>query len=245
MDWTRTALSHFVLLPTSYPYPLLSGTVLSLQPCLRFLFLAFSSQSKSNITSMPWIKCRYCTRTVESRTLMRHYAQTGCLKKATTASTTVPNHRHPRSRQQVSPSRSFFQPATPVSHPSASLPPIQMEDPIPIAPTESAPISRPDHSSRYPRVWVEEVPDEGDFPIFTRVTDVHPTAGRPLPGTFKTQWEQQKVQDTKDGVPPWSVFGTMEDWTFARFLMKSGMSQEKIDELPHLEAVSHYLISTL
>lgn len=113
-----------------------------------------------------------------------------------------------------------------------------MDDPVPVAPTQSAPHSRPDRGLRYPRVWVEEVPDEGDFPILTRVTDVHPTAGRPLSGLFKTPWEQQKARDTKDGVPPWREFETEEDWSFARFLMKSGMSQEKIDKLLHLEVVS-------
>ncbi|KIO21736.1 hypothetical protein M407DRAFT_45836, partial [Tulasnella calospora MUT 4182] len=50
-------------------------------------------------------------------------------------------------------------------------------------------------------------------------------------------WEQQKAQEMKDGVPPWREFEMEEDWSFARFLMKSGMSQEKIDELLHLEVV--------
>lgn len=115
---------------------------------------------------------------------------------------------------------------------------MQLDDPVSVGPTQSVPDSRPGRGLRYPRVWIEEVPDKGDFPIFTRVTDVHPTAGRPLPGSFKIPWEQQKARDLKDGVPPWREFGTKDDWTFARFLMKSGMSQEKIDELLHLEVVS-------
>ncbi|KAG8938404.1 hypothetical protein FRC04_008939 [Tulasnella sp. 424] len=98
-----------------------------------------------------------------------------------------------------------------------------------------------DASIRYPRVSVEEVPDEGDFPKYSVVTDIHPTAGKPLPGSFKTGWERQKDEETKHGVAPWAPFASADEWEFARYLMKSGLSQGRIDELLHLKMIAGQL----
>ncbi|KIO21131.1 hypothetical protein M407DRAFT_29239 [Tulasnella calospora MUT 4182] len=73
------------------------------------------------------------------------------------------------------------------------------------------------------------------FPIHKRVIDAHPTAGCPLPGIFKTPWETKSEKERNQKDRPWGEFKTKEDWEFARFLMKSGLSQERIDELLQLE----------
>ncbi|KIO19455.1 hypothetical protein M407DRAFT_11379 [Tulasnella calospora MUT 4182] len=189
---------------------------------------------------MPLVKCQYCSRKVEERTLMRHYSQTGCLQQAMASSpsrTKCPRRRHPRHLSLAHPP-SESQPETNTHAPS---PPSELEETTPSAgerlPSHSE--STPGPRVRYPRVCLEEVPDEGDFPVHHHVTDVHPTAGHTLPGIFETTWERWRAKEEKQGTPPWGEFQSLEDWTFARFLMKSGLSQEKIDELLHLEVISN------
>lgn len=190
---------------------------------------------------MPLVKCRYCARRVEEKTLMRHYSQTGCLQRAMASSPTTTRHRrrHPQrpshSHPPLESQSDTVTPATPLSSENQDTVPDTGE--IPPFPSGST----RDPRIRYPRVWLEEVPDEGDFPVHCRITDVHPTAGRPLPGIFKTTWEKWRAREEKEGTLPWGEFRSPEDWSFARFLMKSGLSQEKIDELLHLEVVRSYI----
>lgn len=73
------------------------------------------------------------------------------------------------------------------------------------------------------------------------MVDVHPTAGQPLGSAiFKTTWEKRKEMENKAGNPPWMGFESEEEWDFAKFLMKSGLSQEKINELLQLKIVSSF-----
>lgn len=129
-------------------------------------------------------------------------------------------------------------PTAPLGH---DIPlPSRSNSPIPLNPSNPPGSSRPTHSSRYPRVWVEEVADSGDFPTHTWVLDVHPTTGQPLESsTFKTAWEKRQELESKAGNPPWMSFESEEEWDFAKFLMKSGLSQEKINELLQLKIVRH------
>lgn len=186
---------------------------------------------------MPLSKCRYCTREVDSKSLMRHYTQTGCLKRAKLPTSLPALPRQHRNRHHVP---STLSPTRPSESNSFSLrsnsPPLSDASDPPEAggPTRS--------TLRYPRVWVEEVADSGDFPRHTRIVDVHPTAGVPLgPTTFKTVWENRREAESKAGNPPWMSFESEEEWDLARFLMKSGLSQEKINELLQLKIVRHSL----
>ncbi|KIO15986.1 hypothetical protein M407DRAFT_86553 [Tulasnella calospora MUT 4182] len=162
---------------------------------------------------------------------MRHYTQTGCLKRAKPGTT----HSLRGSRQLGRPHR---------THPITT--PTELDN-LPFSPRSNSPLlpntsdapqaGQPAHSTRrYPRVWVEEIADSGDFPTHLRVVDIHPTAGQPLgPEAFKTAWEERKEMENKAGNPPWMGFASEEEWDFAKFLMKSGLSQEKVNELLQLK----------
>lgn len=188
---------------------------------------------------------------------MRHYSQTGCLQKATPVpnqfGTCLAAHRltvTPTSNQSGTrlavhrirhPTRALSSAPTPASN---GLPvaietqqPHSLPSPPPALESDMEDVL-PDRSVRLPRVWVEEVADAGDFPVHKRVSEPHPTAGRPLPGLFKTPWEVQLEKEKSNKDAPWGEFKTKDDWDFARFLMKSGLSQERIDELLQLEVVS-------
>lgn len=87
---------------------------------------------------------------------------------------------------------------------------------------------------------MEEIRDEDAPPSPTpaQVSDAHPTAGRVFQREYEGSWERRRADDEKRGQPAWAPFDSFDEWTFARFLMKSGMGHGKIDEFLHLPIVS-------
>lgn len=116
----------------------------------------------------------------------------------------------------------------------ASTPPPPIDNPP--SPTSEQPVVGTASATSRPRVWVEEIPDEGE----TRQPHIqmHPTAGRPLPGIFRTRWEEQREIDCLNGEPPWSPWADIEEWEHAQLLWRSKMSLEEIDEHLKMPIVS-------
>ncbi|KAJ7576496.1 hypothetical protein C8J56DRAFT_1007498 [Mycena floridula] len=69
----------------------------------------------------------------------------------------------------------------------------------------------------------------------------YPTpAGTPIYNASKlpTQFEQIRNEQIAKGLDPWAPFDSQDDWELARFIMKSGLSQAKIDEFLKLKLIS-------
>ncbi|KIO16784.1 hypothetical protein M407DRAFT_12650 [Tulasnella calospora MUT 4182] len=185
-----------------------------------------------------------------SRSSYSSQIKSRCIQQVASSVTTTSKAGHARRHLR----RRSRSPSLPQPHHDGSLPetaqPVQDEFdsithvPLTDPPTPACSTGPPIRSTgavRYPRVWIEEVADEGDFPIHSRVTDIHPTAGRPLPGIFRASWECRWEKELKEQSPPWSCFASADEWDFAKFLMKSGLSQQKVDELLHLQMVTDRL----
>jgi hypothetical protein len=112
-------------------------------------------------------------------------------------------------------------------------------------------------------VHLEEVPDEGDPPsrpppmgaptptasmsLNASVLTHHSRIligpsetrayGKPI-AHFKTPFQQLFEEQAKKGLTPFGVFKNSKDWGLAEFLVRSGLSEEKIEEYLKLEMVS-------
>ncbi|KAG6916634.1 hypothetical protein DXG01_006054 [Tephrocybe rancida] len=69
--------------------------------------------------------------------------------------------------------------------------------------------------------WIEEYPGE---------------AGS-IYGTCKTTFNKFRINQKEAGLEPWAPFSNQAEWELAEWLMKSGVSQEKIDSFLKLEAI--------
>lgn len=151
-------------------------------------------------------------------------------------SPSVPRGSSSPQRLRHPPSRS---PSPDLSHPTS--PPPAANDQQQEAATPSPTSPPPPTAFSRPRVWIEEVPDEGDAvpsdPV--RVVDYHPTAGEEYRKTYQTEWEKRRDADLKAKKEAYEPFTSLHDWDLARFLAQSGMSQEKIDEFLKLPIVSY------
>lgn len=189
---------------------------------------------------MRLVQCRYCSRRVDGKSLMRHYTLS---KSCGRAISSVARDSSAGCDRYLRRHQSHLQPRQLADSDSCIPAPEEdtnMSDAVPqfTPPASSYSVGhQSEDTTRHPRVWLEEIPNEGDFPIHSRVTDVHPTAGQPFSGTFKTDWEKWQEKQTKEKTPVWAPFASADEWGFAKYLMKSGLSQEKIDELLHLQMV--------
>lgn len=119
--------------------------------------------------------------------------------------------------------------------PPANVEPVPPTNPPRSAPPQNgqedlAPPFEPDLPPRKRRrgVTLEEVPDEEALPN-GRVVESHPSAGWTYRGVVPTEWETRRSEDERDQHDPWFPFDSLDDWELARWLMTSGVSQEKID----------------
>lgn len=90
-------------------------------------------------------------------------------------------------------------------------------------------------------VSVEEVEDEGDT---TNDSVNHGIWSEQYHGAAITKgeglspyWEEQRRRE-HEGCAPWAPFNSLNEWGFVEWMMKSGVSQERIDELVQLPFVS-------
>lgn len=91
------------------------------------------------------------------------------------------------------------------------------------------------------RVYVEEVPDEGEPQLTTSAThgiERHPAADWWYDGRFPTSWEARWNADRQAGREAWEPFEDLDDWELGKWLMMSGASQEMIDKFLKLSIVS-------
>lgn len=94
------------------------------------------------------------------------------------------------------------------------------------------PVDNP-HAPKRRRVEVEDVQD-GDV----YVASFPPPAGQWIerePG--KTLFELYREEQKKAGLPPWAPYDSLEDWELAKWLIKSGVSQSRIDDFFKLRKV--------
>ncbi|KAK6980949.1 hypothetical protein R3P38DRAFT_3294138 [Favolaschia claudopus] len=116
-----------------------------------------------------------------------------------------------------------------------SEPPEDFAMPSITEPTGAAPsLTNP---RKHPRPTVEEVDDEED----EFVQPFHPEyqAGAAFRDAqpFETEYEGIRREQQEKDLPPWAPFETREEWELAQWLMTSGISQGKMDELLKLKAV--------
>ena len=75
--------------------------------------------------------------------------------------------------------------------------------------------------------------------------ECHPTAGKPDPREYETE---QESRQRASGAQPWAPFTSFVDWDHADWLMTSGVSQTKIDDLlkrPFVSATHLFFLTTL
>ncbi|KAK6977749.1 hypothetical protein R3P38DRAFT_2747985, partial [Favolaschia claudopus] len=108
--------------------------------------------------------------------------------------------------------------------------------PVLPAPNSSA-VAPPPNSRKHPRPTVEEVEDEED----KFIQPFHPQyqAGAIFRDEqpFETEYKSLRREQEKENLPPSAPFETREEWELAQWLMTSGISQGKMDELLKLKAV--------
>ena len=63
--------------------------------------------------------------------------------------------------------------------------------------------------------------------------------GTPLNRHY-TSFSIRLAKQVKDGLPIWAPFSSHEEWSFARWLVRSGLSQGRIDEHLKSAVVSSY-----
>ncbi|KAK7035124.1 hypothetical protein R3P38DRAFT_3493923 [Favolaschia claudopus] len=107
---------------------------------------------------------------------------------------------------------------------------------VPPAPESSAAVP-PTNSRKHPRPTVEEVEDEEDEFIQPFHPEYEAGAIFRDEQPFETEYESLRRQQEKENLPPWAPFETREEWELAQWLMTSGISQGKMDELLKLKAV--------
>lgn len=97
-----------------------------------------------------------------------------------------------------------------------------------------------DHMEQeYRGVSVEEVEDEGEGgqdmkgPIVEEYSDAGTALGE---GEVPRQTERRAQQAA--GQNPWEPFSSLEEWRFAEWMMKKGISQQSMNELINLQFVS-------
>ena len=91
---------------------------------------------------------------------------------------------------------------------------------------------------RHRGVEMEEVEDEDDSD-FRWVAD-YPFPAGSTKGECRTTFEKQRDQQKVEGSAPWAPFESQKEWELARWLMTSGVSQNKMDSFLKLESVRNY-----
>lgn len=87
-------------------------------------------------------------------------------------------------------------------------------------------------------VEMEEVEDEEDS-NFRCVAD-YPSPSGSTKGECRTTFEKQRDQQKAKGSAPWAPFESQKEWELARWLMTSGVSQNKMDRFLKLQLVRNY-----
>lgn len=100
--------------------------------------------------------------------------------------------------------------------------------------TDPLPANAPGQRSR---VWVKEVPDEGDPSPEGPVIDIDSSAGAAYSGEFLTAWEQRRQAESIDSHDPWAPFKDVEEWDLVKWMMTSGLSQASMDNFLSLPIV--------
>ncbi|KAJ3728088.1 hypothetical protein DFJ43DRAFT_1133141 [Lentinula guzmanii] len=98
---------------------------------------------------------------------------------------------------------------------------------------------QPMFSSRHstPAATVEEIEDDPTSDYVYAMSYPGP-AGMPLNDHCSpTQFEAIRQKQTEKALPPWTPFQSEKEWELARWLMSSGISQQRIDEFCKLEVV--------
>ncbi|KAK0501288.1 hypothetical protein EDD18DRAFT_1065850 [Armillaria luteobubalina] len=135
---------------------------------------------------------------------------------------------------------------TPNKHPTSPSPSIPDEPIFPpdppsppsgLSPSDSETVS----PSKWHRVTIEDVEDEGDslpssWSHGSLVFVDYPDAGAEIEGVGpgETTFERIKQERKKQGQQMWAPFKTHEEWELARWLMMSGVSQADIDRFAKL-----------
>ncbi|KAJ7586919.1 hypothetical protein C8J56DRAFT_1051214 [Mycena floridula] len=103
-------------------------------------------------------------------------------------------------------------------------------------PKEPIPSSEPPNTSSGPLDESDSKDNEheGENPYFW---DFSPTAGIPINNTTQlpTQFEEICAAQIATGLLPWAPFQSKDKWDMVRWMMKSGLSQAKIDEFSKLK----------
>jgi hypothetical protein len=90
------------------------------------------------------------------------------------------------------------------------------------------------------RIEVEDEPTEIKMDI--TYEDFEPPAGEPHPTPLDLQSDFEHLRESQrsSGEQPWAPFSSVDEWDYARWIMESGLSQKKIEEMLKLDIVSRY-----
>lgn len=91
-------------------------------------------------------------------------------------------------------------------------------------------------SSKRPAAMMEEVEDE-DAPGTHRWIEDYPEPAGSAYGKCTSIFEKHREKQKEAGQAPWVPFRNEDEWEMARWLMTSGVSQEKINNFLRLEKV--------
>lgn len=91
-------------------------------------------------------------------------------------------------------------------------------------------------SQKRPAVTIEEVEDE-DAPGTQQWIEDYPMPAGSVYGSCISIFEKYREEQRQEGLAPWAPFQDMEEWETARWIMMSGISQEKMKSLLSLEKV--------
>jgi hypothetical protein len=86
--------------------------------------------------------------------------------------------------------------------------------------------------------------DEEDDPINIKMDiqfeDFEPPAGEPQLklANMHSDFERLREEQKSSGQQPWAPFSSVEDWDYARWIMESGLGQQKIESMLKLDIVS-------
>lgn len=93
-------------------------------------------------------------------------------------------------------------------------------------------------SQKRPAVTIEEVEDEDTPGSRTqRWIEDYPMPAGSVYGSCMSIFEKYRQKQREEGLPPWAPFQDMEEWETARWIMLSGISQERMKSLLNLEKV--------
>jgi len=165
-------------------------------------------------------RCRYCGfKTKSSSGLSSHIFQSpACLDKIVAANQPT-SHPHKRSHSPTPGSSTFYNgPDQPPLYSSL------LEEPL---------------ATKRARVD----PDEDDYAKVKMdivFEDFAPPAGEPRPNvaTMRSDFERLKDKQNAMREQPWSPFSSVEDWDYARWIMGSNLSHEKMNSMLNLDIVS-------